>query len=181
MHKVVKLIVPYILCTRIFVSTLRHSSIYSITDLSCSKDYSKHWLNYSHIMASSHFSTCDLAKSLSEWTFTTPCGLLSLPMDSIKENYVRRYLKNAIFSSVHPTPIKTKLQLVDYSEDALVNILDMDPEITTTDEFLDFVAGNKVLSSSTPLAHRYGGHQFGVWASQLGDGRAILLGEYKNR
>jgi uncharacterized protein YdiU (UPF0061 family) len=32
----------------------------------------------------------------------------------------------------------------------------------------------------TPLAHRYGGHQFGYWAGQLGDGRALLIGEYKN-
>jgi len=42
------------------------------------------------------------------------------------------------------------------------------------------VAGSRVLPGSVPMAHRYGGHQFGYWANQLGDGRAILLGEYLN-
>ncbi len=36
----------------------------------------------------------------------------------------------------------------------------------------------QVLPGSTPLSHRYGGHQFGYWAGQLGDGRAHMLGEY---
>ncbi len=39
----------------------------------------------------------------------------------------------------------------------------------------------QVLSGSTPLSHRYGGHQFGYWAGQLGDGRAHMLGEYVSR
>jgi hypothetical protein len=56
-----------------------------------------------------------------------------------------------------PTPSKTKVKLVYYSEDALVSILDMDPSITKICEFLDFVAGNKVLPSSIPFAHRMGG------------------------
>ncbi len=43
------------------------------------------------------------------------------------------------------------------------------------------VSGNSVQQGSTPLAQRYGGHQFGNWADQLGDGRAHLLGEYINR
>ncbi len=36
----------------------------------------------------------------------------------------------------------------------------------------------QVLHGSTPLSHRYGGHQFGYWSGQLGDGRAHMLGEY---
>ncbi|CAB3372861.1 Hypothetical predicted protein [Cloeon dipterum] len=83
--------------------------------------------------------------------------------------------------AVTPTPLEKNLQLVGTSEDALVKILDMDPSIAETAEFVQFVAGDKILPSCTPLAHRYGGHQFGVWASQLGDGRAILLGEYINK
>ncbi|MGI4777267.1 MAG: protein adenylyltransferase SelO [Janthinobacterium lividum] len=42
---------------------------------------------------------------------------------------------------------------------------------------LEALAGNAVLPGSEPLASVYSGHQFGVWAGQLGDGRAILLGE----
>ena len=43
--------------------------------------------------------------------------------------------------------------------------------------WLQALAGNAVLDGSQPRASVYGGHQFGVWAGQLGDGRAILLGE----
>ena len=46
---------------------------------------------------------------------------------------------------------------------------------------MQFVSGNKMLPGSTSLCHRYGGHQFGVWADQLGDGRAHMLGEYLNQ
>ncbi|MBS0356469.1 MAG: YdiU family protein [Proteobacteria bacterium] len=44
-------------------------------------------------------------------------------------------------------------------------------------EFAEFFAGNRLLPGSEPLAAVYSGHQFGVWAGQLGDGRAHLLGE----
>ena len=44
-------------------------------------------------------------------------------------------------------------------------------------EFASLVAGNALLPGMEPVAGIYGGHQFGVWAGQLGDGRAILLGE----
>jgi uncharacterized protein YdiU (UPF0061 family) len=121
-----------------------------------------------------------LKKDLSDWQFSQS-KLVALPLDITRENYVRSNVKDSVFSVVLPTPLKTKLKLVSYSEDALVSILDMDPSITTTHGFLEFVAGNKVLPSSVPLAHRYGGHQFGFWAMQLGDGRAHLLGEYVNR
>jgi uncharacterized protein YdiU (UPF0061 family) len=46
-----------------------------------------------------------------------------------------------------------------------------------SDAALEALAGNAVLPGSEPLASVYSGHQFGVWAGQLGDGRAILLGE----
>ena len=63
----------------------------------------------------------------------------------------------------------------------MANVLDMDPDSMSQDEdFVQFVAGTKVIKDSIPLSHRYGGYQFGYWASQLGDGRAILLGEYVN-
>jgi uncharacterized protein YdiU (UPF0061 family) len=121
-----------------------------------------------------------LKKDLNDWQFSHT-KLMTLPFEITKENYVRRNIKDSVFSVVLPTPLKTKLKLVCYSKNVLVSILDMDPSITETYEFLQFIAGNKVLPSSIPLAHRYGGHQFGFWAMQLGDGRAHLLGEYVNR
>jgi len=121
-----------------------------------------------------------LKKELSDWQFSDS-KLITLPLEITRENYVRRNVKDAVFSVVLPTPLKSKLKLVSYSENALASILDMDPSIAETCEFLEFVSGNKILPSSIPLAHRYGGHQFGFWAMQLGDGRAHLLGEYVNR
>lgn len=70
------------------------------------------------------------------------------------------------------------VKLVSFSKDVLINILNVDPMITETQEFVDWIVGKIVLNSSTVLAHRYGGHQFGFWAGQLGDGRALSLGEY---
>ena len=47
-------------------------------------------------------------------------------------------------------------------------------------EFLEVMTGNSTLKNSKPFAMCYAGHQFGNWAGQLGDGRAINLGEIKN-
>ncbi|KAK7873147.1 hypothetical protein R5R35_006368 [Gryllus longicercus] len=136
--------------------------------------------NYTNLIMEDSKSQCDvLKKSLSEWSFSTP-KLLLLPIDKVESNYIRRNVIGAVFSKVSPTPLKHKISLVSYSKDALINILDMDPSITESEDFTEFVSGNLVLSSSVPLAHRYGGHQFGTWAMQLGDGRAHLLGEYIN-
>lgn len=143
--------------------------------------YTKRFSNYTYIMEEAlKPKECQLAKSMSEWSFS-PNSLLSLPLDPIEENYVRRNVQKAVFSKVLPSPLEKNLQLVGFSEDVLVNILDMDPSIAATGDFAQFVAGDKILPSCIPLAHRYGGHQFGIWAQQLGDGRAILLGEYHNK
>lgn len=123
--------------------------------------------------------TCKLLKSFDDWHFSSST-FLELPMDEETENYLRRNNKGCLFSQVNPTPLKSPV-LVTYSTDVLLNILNMDPCFTKSQDFADFIAGNKVLNSSIPIAHRYGGHQFGYWASQLGDGRAILLGEFTNR
>ena len=46
-----------------------------------------------------------------------------------------------------------------------------------SEEAVDALTGNRPIAGTRPLASVYSGHQFGVWAGQLGDGRAILLGE----
>ena len=81
-----------------------------------------------------------------------------------------------------PTPFSSNVKLIAATKLVLESILDMDAEsVVGREEFVDFVSGNVVLPDSVPLAHRYGGHQFGSWANQLGDGRAIILGEYINK
>ncbi|XP_062983977.1 protein adenylyltransferase SelO-like isoform X3 [Elgaria multicarinata webbii] len=67
------------------------------------------------------------------------------------------------------------------SQDVLEDILDLDMSVSSSEDFLQLVSGAKVTLESLPLAHRYGGHQFGSWAGQLGDGRAHLIGIYTNR
>lgn len=121
-----------------------------------------------------------LIRKLEDWSFSDST-LIELPLDTIEENYIRSNVEGAIFSKSLPTPLMIEPKLVAVSEDVLINILDMDPTIADTKEFLEFVSGSRILPSSVPLAHRYGGHQFGVWAEQLGDGRAHILGEYINR
>ncbi|MBK1684979.1 protein adenylyltransferase SelO [Rhodoferax fermentans] len=56
-------------------------------------------------------------------------------------------------------------------------LLGLDAQALAAPELLQALSGNLPLSGSQPLASVYSGHQFGSWAGQLGDGRAILLGE----
>lgn len=63
------------------------------------------------------------------------------------------------------------------ASDRAAGLVGLDPEVFADPEFIGVFSGNSTLTNSRPLAAVYSGHQFGVWAGQLGDGRAILLGE----
>ncbi len=67
-------------------------------------------------------------------------------------------------------------RLVAFSPEAAA-LIDLRAGEQERPEFAALVSGNAVLDGMEPVAAVYGGHQFGVWAGQLGDGRAILLGE----
>ncbi|XP_008533418.2 protein adenylyltransferase SelO-like isoform X2 [Equus przewalskii] len=121
-----------------------------------------------------------LASSLDFWTLSSENFIAMLPVDPVKENYVRK-VKNCVFSIAFPTPFKSRVRLVAVSKEVLEDILDLDLSVSETDDFIQLVSGEKILFGSVPLAHRYGGHQFGIWADQLGDGRAHLIGIYMNR
>src|SRR5580704_10553542 len=79
---------------------------------------------------------------------------------------------------VAPTPVPDPY-LVAFNPDA-AKLIDLDPDEATRPELLQVFAGNSLLAGSEPVAMRYAGHQFGVYVPQLGDGRAILLGEVRN-
>lgn len=97
-----------------------------------------------------------------------------LPADPITENYVRQ-VEHACFSFV--TPQKTaNPQILHVSPEMLEN-LGLSEIDVQSDEFKNVFTGNKVLDNTQPYAMCYGGHQFGNWAGQLGDGRAINLAE----
>lgn len=63
------------------------------------------------------------------------------------------------------------------SNPLLAKQLGIDPGELNSPEFLQIMSGNQIPENSQPFAVVYSGHQFGVWAGQLGDGRAITLGE----
>jgi len=101
-----------------------------------------------------------------------------LPADGETKNSLRQ-VKQACYSRVTPTPV-AKPQLVAYSRE-VAELLGLDEKFVLSSEFADVFAGNQLVKGMDPFAMCYGGHQFGNWAGQLGDGRAINLGEVIGR
>ena len=79
------------------------------------------------------------------------------------------------YTELRPTPLPSA-HWVGTSPD-VARLIGLDLAELQRDKALQAFTGNTLLAGSRPLASVYSGHQFGVWAGQLGDGRAILLGE----
>lgn len=94
----------------------------------------------------------------------------SIPFDN---SYV--LLPKQLFSPQLPTPVSAPGFI--RVNDALARQLGIEPAWLQSDEALQVLAGNRVAPGSNPIATVYAGHQFGGWNPQLGDGRAVLLGE----
>ncbi|WP_306046370.1 protein adenylyltransferase SelO family protein [Nioella sp. MMSF_3534] len=88
-------------------------------------------------------------------------------------------LPDRFFAALAPTPVRSP-SLIKVNED-LARDLGLDPATLTTPEGVAILAGNTVPDGAAPLAQAYAGHQFGGWVPQLGDGRAVLLGEVIDR
>jgi uncharacterized protein YdiU (UPF0061 family) len=67
-----------------------------------------------------------------------------------------------------------------HANEAAAALLDLDPQVFRDPRFVEVAAGHRPLQGFSPLAMVYSGHQFGVWAGQLGDGRALLIGQVRN-
>ena len=100
-----------------------------------------------------------------------------LPADPIKEN-TRRQVFEACYSSVAPS-ITSQPELIHVSKEML-EAIGLTKEDATSKKFLEIFGGVKVMEGTAPFAMCYGGHQFGNWAGQLGDGRAINLMEVEH-
>ncbi|MHA6204093.1 protein adenylyltransferase SelO [Dyella soli] len=87
----------------------------------------------------------------------------------------QRQVLGALYSRVDPTPVAAP-RLVAYSRE-MAQALGLGEADVASAEFAAVFGGNAQLEGMQPYAANYGGHQFGVWADQLGDGRAISLGE----
>src|SRR5204863_1744623 len=81
----------------------------------------------------------------------------------------------ACYTRVDPTPVRAP-QLLGWA-DGVGKLLGISPPDSPDGRAAQVLGGNLVLPGMQPYAARYGGHQFGTWAGQLGDGRAITLGE----
>ena len=95
---------------------------------------------------------------------------MSIPFDN---SYVR--LPDAFFTPIEPTPVSAPAMI--RLNRALVTELGIDVAWLDSPTGLAILAGNQCAEGSQPLAMAYSGHQFGGFSPQLGDGRAILLGE----
>jgi len=101
---------------------------------------------------------------------------IELPGDPDKRN-ISRQVQEACYSEVTPTPT-ANAQLIHSSPEMRdeLNLDELKPK-----DFLAYFSGQKLIPGSIPFAMCYGGHQFGNWAGQLGDGRAINLCEIKGK
>lgn len=100
-----------------------------------------------------------------------------LPADPIEKNYVRQ-VRGACFSYVAPSPPSAP-QLVHISPE-VAEMIGLTEEAGQSEYFLKVFSGTEVLEGTRPYAMCYGGHQFGHWSGQLGDGRAINLAEVEH-
>ncbi|XP_071712364.1 uncharacterized protein [Rutidosis leptorrhynchoides] len=101
-----------------------------------------------------------------------------LPGDS-RNDVIPRQVFHACYSKVSPSVQVESPQVVAWSE-SVAEALDLDPKEFERPDFPLFFSGASPLVGGIPYAQCYGGHQFGMWAGQLGDGRAITLGELIN-
>lgn len=88
-------------------------------------------------------------------------------------------LPESFYSKLNPTPFENPPYLV-HANRAAAELIDLDSDQVTRPEFAGVFGGSLLVPGMDPLAMLYSGHQFGVYVPQLGDGRAILLGEAKN-
>lgn len=100
-----------------------------------------------------------------------------LPADTDLGNS-RRQVFDACFSFVKPTIPKNPVLI--HATKELATLLGIDEKDILSEEFLSVFSGQKIYENTQPFSMCYGGHQFGNWAGQLGDGRAINLFEIEN-
>jgi uncharacterized protein YdiU (UPF0061 family) len=101
----------------------------------------------------------------------------SLETLTFDNSYAR--LPELFYARVNPTPFSSPPSLISVNPAAMA-LIDLDREEATRPEFAGVFGGSLLVPGMEPLAMLYSGHQFGVYVPQLGDGRAILLGEVAN-
>src|ERR1700727_17271 len=95
------------------------------------------------------------------------------------ENHYAR-LPDDFYTKMPAERVGEKPRLI-HANPAAADLLDLDPAVFNDPHFVEVLSGHRALDGFSPLAMVYSGHQFGVWAGQLGDGRALLIGQVRNR
>ncbi|HSB43761.1 MAG TPA: YdiU family protein [Nitrospira sp.] len=101
----------------------------------------------------------------------------SLETLAFDNSYAR--LPEAFYAKLNPTPFSSPPYLV-HANRAVAELIDLDPDEFKRPEFAGVFGGSLLVPGMQPLAMLYSGPQFGVYVPQLGDGRAIMLGEARN-
>lgn len=101
--------------------------------------------------------------------------LKQLPADTLEDNRPRQVF-GAAYSRVAATPVSAPHMLAWSS--AMGEVLGIEKPQSDADPWVQALAGNQLMPGMQSYAMCYGGHQFGNWAGQLGDGRALGLGEW---
>lgn len=101
-----------------------------------------------------------------------------LVSDPIETNSPRQ-VEDAFFSFVNPSPTSNPEVVLTSKE--LAQQLGLTNDDLESEEFKNIFTGNSIIQGTKPYAMCYGGHQFGNWAGQLGDGRAINLAEVTHK
>ena len=96
----------------------------------------------------------------------------------VETHNVSRQVMRAFYSLVEPKKVVKPTCLIFSPE--VADLIDLDLSICQHDDFAQVFGGNRLVEGMRPYATCYGGHQFGQWAGQLGDGRAINLGDVVN-
>ena len=102
---------------------------------------------------------------------------MTLFIDRLEHTYFERFKEQ---EDSHFSPVMASRLLdpiVVSSNKLLAEDLGIDPDNLDSPEMLEVMSGNFMTANIKPIALVYSGHQFGVWAGQLGDGRAMTLGE----
>ena len=99
-------------------------------------------------------------------------------LEELKFDNTYARLPVAFYSRVAPTPLPAPY-LVSFNP-AAAELIDLDPREAERPDFAEYFGGSRTLPGAEPLAMLYAGHQFGSYVPQLGDGRAILLGEVRD-
>ena len=96
-----------------------------------------------------------------------------MPSIQFDNSYSR--LPDRFFARLDPVNVSSP-GLIKVNRELAAN-LSIDPDLLESDAGVQMLAGNRIPEGAKPIAMAYAGHQFGGWVPQLGDGRALLLGE----